>query len=234
MVVGSAITRPEHITAWFRAAVEAAAMPERPALAFDIGGTKTLAALVRGREILDRRMVATSREIGAPGWIDGVAGLAADWAGAYGRVAAAVTGAVIDGNWSSLNPGTLAIPEGFPLGRRLGDALGTAVEVVNDAQAAAWGEYRFGAGRGRDMVFLTVSSGIGGGIVLGGRLLRGARGIAGSLGQTPRPGHDSYVRLETLASGFGIAGRQGPAAARPTRGQSSPRPAPASHGRTVS
>ena len=80
VVVGSAITRPEHITTWFRAAVEAAALPERPALAFDIGGTKTLAALVRGREVLDRRMVATAREIGAPGWIDGVAGLAADWA----------------------------------------------------------------------------------------------------------------------------------------------------------
>ena len=48
VVVGSAITRPEHITSWFREAVEAAALPERPALAFDIGGTKTLAALVRG------------------------------------------------------------------------------------------------------------------------------------------------------------------------------------------
>ena len=205
VVVGSAITRPEHITAWFREAVEAAAAAERPALAFDIGGTKTLAALVRGKEILDRRLVATSREIGAHGWIDGVAGLAADWRGAYGRVAAAVTGVVVDGNWSSLNPGTLAIPAGFPLGHRLGDALGTGVEVVNDAQAAAWGEYRFGAGRGRDMVFLTVSSGIGGGIVLGGRLLRGARGIAGSLGQSPRPGREGFVRLETLASGFGIA-----------------------------
>ncbi|HVH02812.1 MAG TPA: putative N-acetylmannosamine-6-phosphate 2-epimerase [Amaricoccus sp.] len=205
VVVGSAITRPEHIVGWFRAAVEAAALPERPALAFDIGGSKTLAALVRGREVLDRRMVATARDIGAPGWVDGVAGMAADWSGAYGRVAAAVTGAVVDGGWSPLNPGTLAIPPGFPLGRRLGEALGTAVAVVNDAQAAAWGEYRFGAGRGRDMVFLTVSSGIGGGIVLGGRLLRGARGIAGSLGQVPWPGGAGFVRLETLASGFGIA-----------------------------
>ena len=79
VVVGSAITRPEHITTWFREAIEAAALAERPVLAFDIGGSKTLAALVRGREILDRRMVATSREIGATGWIDGVAGLAADW-----------------------------------------------------------------------------------------------------------------------------------------------------------
>jgi N-acetylmannosamine-6-phosphate 2-epimerase/N-acetylmannosamine kinase len=76
---------------------------------------------------------------------------------------------------------------------------------VNDAQAAAWGEYRFGAGRGRDLVFLTVSSGIGGGIVSGGRLLRGACGIAGSLGQIPLLGSSDVTRLERVASGFGIA-----------------------------
>lgn len=46
VVVGSAITRPEHITGWFRDAVESAAKPSSPVLAFDIGGTKTLAALV--------------------------------------------------------------------------------------------------------------------------------------------------------------------------------------------
>lgn len=205
VVVGSAITRPEHITTWFREAVEGAARPARPALAFDVGGTKTLAALVRGREILDRRLAPTARDIGAAGWVEGVARLAADWQGAYGPVAAAVTGAVTDGIWSALNPGTLAIPPGFPLAARLGDALGTVVEVVNDAQAAAWGEHRFGAGQGRDIVFLTVSSGIGGGVVLGGRLVRGARGIAGSLGQTPWPGRDGFARLETTASGFGIA-----------------------------
>jgi len=204
VVVGSAITRPEHITTWFREAIEGAALPEKPALAFDIGGTKTLAALVRGAEILERRMAPTEREIGASGWIDRVAALAADWAGRYDRVAAAVTGAVTDGVWSALSPGTLAIPAAFPIARGLGDALGMPAAVFNDAQAAAWGEYRFGAGRGRDMVFLTVSSGIGGGVVLGGRLVRGARGIAGSLGQSPRPGRE-FVRLETRASGFGIA-----------------------------
>ncbi|NBF18515.1 ROK family protein, partial [Pseudomonas sp. Fl4BN2] len=56
-----------------------------------------------------------------------------------------------------------------------------------------------------DMVFVTVSSGIGGGLVVGGRLLRGARGLAGSLGQTLRGKGDGLLRLEALASGFGIA-----------------------------
>jgi len=219
VVVGSAITRPEHIVSWFKQAVEAAARPADPVLAFDIGGTKTLAALVRGSEILDRKLVATRRDVGAPGWLEELAALAVDWQGKYSCAAAAVTGLVADGKWSSLNPATLAIPENYPIAQRLGAALGVPAEVVNDAQAAAWGEYRFGAGQGRDMAFLTISSGIGGGIVCGGRLLRGARGLAGSLGQCPRRTADVPVRLEVLASGFAIAkaaresGREGDARA---------------------
>lgn len=55
--------------------------------------------------------------------------------------------------------------------------------VENDANAAAWGEFRFGAGRGtKDMVMVTVGTGIGGGIVLGGKLQRGAHGMAAELG----------------------------------------------------
>ncbi len=205
VVVGSAITRPEHIVSWFKEAVEVAARPSEPVLAFDIGGTKTLAALVRGSKVLDRKLMATRRDIGAPGWIAELVAMADGWRGKYASAAAAVTGLVVDGKWSSLNPGTLVIPDNYPITRKLSDALGVPVEVVNDAQAAAWGEHRFGAARGRDMAFLTVSSGIGGGLVLGGRLLRGARGLAGSLGQSPRITATGPVRLEALASGFGVA-----------------------------
>lgn len=209
VVVGSAITRPEHITEWFRAAVEGAARPAAPTLAFDIGGTKTLAALVQGREVLERRTIPTPAKVGSDAWLAAIAGLAEGWAGRFTHAAAAVTGRIDGRIWSALNPGTLAIPADYPLAERLGARLGLPVTAVNDAQAAAWGEYRFGAGQGRDMVFLTVSSGIGGGIVLNGRLLRGARGIAGSLGQVPVAQPEGPVRLETLASGFGIAAAAG-------------------------
>jgi N-acetylmannosamine-6-phosphate 2-epimerase/N-acetylmannosamine kinase len=202
--VGSAITRTEHVTQWFRDAVDHAVTSSRAAvLALDVGGTKTLAALVRDGEILERRTIATPQGVGSDGWFETIGALAINWQGRYVAVGAAVTGIVEDGHWSALNPQTLAIPERTPLVQRLAALFGTPVSALNDAQAAAWGEYRRGAGMGKDMVFITVSSGIGGGIVLDGRLLQGARGLAGSLGQTL--GRRGGERLETRASGFGLA-----------------------------
>jgi glucokinase len=61
--------------------------------------------------------------------------------------------------------------------------VGLPVVVENDANAAAWGEARFGAGRGHDtVVAVTVGTGIGGGLVLGGRLYRGSFGVAAEIG----------------------------------------------------
>ncbi|GAA0618693.1 ROK family glucokinase [Sporichthya brevicatena] len=73
-----------------------------------------------------------------------------------------------------------------PLAAQLSDRLGTPVILENDANAAAWAEARFGAGAGADsMVLVTVGTGIGGGIVLDGRLVRGGFGVAGELGHLP-------------------------------------------------
>lgn len=70
-----------------------------------------------------------------------------------------------------------------PLGEELARLTGLPVVIENDANAAAWGEFRFGAGRGtRDQLMVTIGTGVGGGIVADGRLLRGGFGVAGEIG----------------------------------------------------
>ena len=70
-----------------------------------------------------------------------------------------------------------------PLKARLTARIDLPLIVDNDANAAAWAEYRFGAGRGSSiMVCLTLGTGIGGGLVIGGQLFRGAYGMAGEWG----------------------------------------------------
>lgn len=167
-------------------------------LAIDIGGTKILAALVADSHIVDRRHIATDRNAGADAWVLSIADLTRDWLPQITRIGVTVTGAVTNGLWSALNPGTLNIPPNYPLADRIKATLGLRPTLFNDAQAAAWGEYRFGAGQGQDLVFLTVSTGIGGGAVVNGRLAIGASGFAGNFGQTRL---DDGTLLEERASG---------------------------------
>lgn len=70
-----------------------------------------------------------------------------------------------------------------PLQQDVAARVGLPVVIENDANATAWAEYRFGAGRGcDDLCVVALGTGIGGGIVLGGRLVRGAFGVAGEFG----------------------------------------------------
>jgi glucokinase len=71
----------------------------------------------------------------------------------------------------------------FPLKRHLEDALDLPATVDNDANVAAWGEFLYGAGRGaKELLVVTVGTGIGGAIVSNGRLMRGAHGFGGEIG----------------------------------------------------
>jgi glucokinase len=72
----------------------------------------------------------------------------------------------------------------FPLRKRLHERFGDCdIRIANDANAVALGEWKFGAGQGVDsMLFLTVSTGIGGGIILGRQLIEGPKGLAGEIG----------------------------------------------------
>ncbi|MGD9891781.1 MAG: ROK family protein [Dehalococcoidia bacterium] len=112
-----------------------------------------------------------------------------------------------------------------PLGGRLSAIFGCPAVLENDANAAGLGEFLFGAGRGaRHMIYLTVSTGIGAGLILDGQLYRGASGAAGELGHVvvdetgPLCGCGRRGCLEVFASGTAIAARAAEAivAGRPT------------------
>lgn len=179
VVVGSAITRTEHVTTWFRDALNEAYAPAPVVLAIDLGGTKIMASLVQAGEVLDTAVFATDRSGSPEGWLASIVRAAAPWKGRYTAAGIAVTGAVRDGHWRAMNKATLGIEGEFPLERRAAELLGVPVVVANDAQAAAWGEFKASSDRS-DLVFMTVSTGLGGGIVADGRLMRG---VAGHFGQ---------------------------------------------------
>ncbi len=106
--------------------------------------------------------------------------------------------------------------EGRVAAQPLADACGLPAVLVNDADLAAVGEHRYGAGRGTDdMVYLTISTGIGGGVVIGGRLLHGKRSLA-EIGQTTID-HRELRTLESLAAGPALERLSGLSGAEVTR-----------------
>lgn len=156
---------------------------ERVVLAIDIGGTKLAAGRVtRDGEIHDRQ-VAPTEGANADGLWKRLARLV-DTVHAGDEVACGVgCGGPMLPRGEEVSP--LNIPQwrGFPLRSRLAEHLGIPVAVDNDAKALALGEGWRGAARGaRDYIAMVVSTGVGGGIVLDGRLLEGAAGNAGHIG----------------------------------------------------
>ena len=110
--------------------------------------------------------------------------------------------------------------EGIRLKEELEPKVGLSLTIENDNTAAAWGEFRFGVGRGaKHLVYVGLGTGIGGGIVAQGRLLRGAQGAGGELGHVtlqvtgPRCACGNRGCLEALASGSAIRRRANEVAA---------------------
>lgn len=100
----------------------------------------------------------------------------------------------------------------LPLAQILRDQFHVPVYLGNDANLAAMGEWKFGAGKGyKDLLFITVSTGIGGGIIMDNQLISGAHGMAGEIGHVvavpdgPMCGCGKKGHIEAVASGTAIA-----------------------------
>jgi glucokinase len=194
-----------------------------PVLGLDIGGTKLAAGVVDASGNVLSFIVEPSRaEEGPEPTLDRLFAL--------GRRAAHESGV----DWSAVEAvgigcggpldaerGLLIAPPHLPGWRNVSvselasRAFDRPVTLENDATAAAAGEHRWGAGAGvRNMVYLTISTGVGGGVVIDGRLYRGSRGNGGELGHVTVDWHGRECRgcgrrgcLEAYVSGTSIAER---------------------------
>lgn len=150
----------------------------------DVGGTKIAAGVVDPNgEILAKVRISTPATT-ADSVEDGIVTAVLELSGAHpvSAVGVAVPG-FVDARRTTLRFTPNLPMRDRPLQAAIGPRVGLPVVVENDANAAAWGEFRFGGGRGvADVVLLTVGTGLGGGVVLDGRLLRGSYGVAGEFG----------------------------------------------------
>jgi N-acylmannosamine kinase len=177
-------------------------------LAFDIGATNSRAALVDNGVIVWRAEAKTPSNQGPDAVLATMQELAAPAAGNAESIGIAITGQVVDGYVTAHNAELLPGWQAYPLQARMQAALHRQVAVVNDARAAAWAEYKQGAGRGyEEFLFVTVSSGIGAGLVLGGRLHLARNGFDAELGETLLQDSKESLTLEQLASGLAMQQR---------------------------
>jgi glucokinase len=190
------------------------------AIGLDVGGTKIAAGVVSGHgELLERVARPTPRSGPGEPTLRLTLQLVDELRRRYPGVQAIGAGAAgmidwPDGHirWAPNNS-----YRDLPLRAILSAETGLPAVVDNDANAAAWAEACVGAGVGhRDLLVLTVGTGIGAGLILGGRLYRGATGIGGEAGHIivdpagPRCGCGSAGCLEALGSGSALsrAGRE--------------------------
>ena len=188
----------------------------RSVLALDLGGTKIItAAVLSTGEIVSRKYSLTLADEGPWPIINRLSSAVAETMAQAKLKTSDIAGIGIAA------AGIIDTKEGIvttspnlpgwrdvPLRDIIAERLGLITYLINDASAAALGEHRFGAGRGVDnLIYLTVSTGIGGGIIIDGELYLGADGCAGEIGHMiiethgPQCNCGKFGCLEALASG---------------------------------
>ncbi|MFB9990723.1 ROK family protein [Deinococcus oregonensis] len=187
---------------------------EQVSIGVDVGGTKIATGVLRGDQLLDRHVQPTP-ETGWEAVLDAISTQVQDLQALHPD--ARLVGVGIPGPLNADRTRVKFAPNiyGFndvPMVDGLRDRLGQRIILENDAKAAALAEAHMGAARGTESsIYVTVSTGIGAGIVLNGRIWRGRHGIAGEIGHItampggPVSGAGLDGALEAVASGTAIA-----------------------------
>jgi glucokinase len=189
-------------------------------VAMDMGGTQLrLALLDREKRVVARHAEATRPEEGPEAVLDRIVSRMKALGEQVGWDKIQAVGVAAPGPLDPFRGVILQAPNlpgwrDVPVAEVLRRALGCPVFVGNDANLGALAEQRWGAGRDHaDLVYVTVSTGIGGGVISGGQMVLGRQGLAGELGhmtlepQGPRCTCGNRGCLEALASGTAVARR---------------------------
>lgn len=194
-------------------------MSTKAVIAVDIGGTQVRVALFRDDRLHQRAALPTDVSCGPSGVMDQIDALIEQVAAKDDRKTITGIGLSLAGPIDTESAVVTRIPtlpgwDGLPVAQALSERTGLPARVENDGIAATLGEWRYGAGRGvSNIVYLTVSTGIGGGAVVDGRLLHGRKGIAGHLGHMRMAQEGSTCScgtvgcFEALASGSALSQR---------------------------
>lgn len=194
---------------------------ERPVLAIDLGGTQIRAALILPDRSVACRVAVPTRDEDGPGAVmDRIAAAAAAVLSEARRTGApmpAAAGIAAPGPldpWRGviLTPPNLAGWRDVAILDAVAPAIGLPTYLERDTNVAVIAEWRYGAARGtRHPVYVTVSTGVGGGVLIDGRILRGADGTGGEVGHLvveldgPRCGCGGIGHVEAIASGTALA-----------------------------
>ena len=179
---------------------------DRNVIGVDVGGTKILAGLVsRDGTVLAHREHVTP-VASEEALLDGLEAAVRELDDGVAAVGFGIPSQIDQRDGVAL--GSVNVPlRGVPFRKKMVERLGLPVGMDNDANAAAIAEWIVGAGRGTtDMLMLTLGTGVGGGLILGGKLHAGPGGMAGEIGHVvvepdgPLCGCGSRGCLETLAS----------------------------------
>lgn len=200
-------------------------------IAVDLGGTHIRSAVVaEDGELTHHHMIATQARHGPVAVIERMAGLIRSTAMDSGVSDEVPVGVASPG---PLNPRTGTVlytpnlPDwhDIPLVDHLQDRTGRTIYLANDGNCGALGEVRFGSAKGvRDLIYLALGTGVGGGVISGGILVDGVRGLGAEVGHVgismdgPRCSCGSVGCLEAFASGWAIQ-REAEAVATTTDGQ---------------